>query len=187
MSRTCIKCGKDISDRPPRSIYCEDCAHERKKERSRECYARNYKKNKQPFMAECTICGKRFRVYPSTAERLKTCSVECRNQQLSRNMLNGLAAQKEPKRLEGLRKSPKTGRFETHIHAKAFTVTSPDGTVYNVRNLKLWCDQNEALHGATGKQAYTGFCNALSTIRGRREKRKMWHWHGWTIEDAEDM
>lgn len=50
-------------------------------------------------------------------------------------------------RIEGLQKSLKTGRFETNIHAKMWTLVSPNGITYYIKNLTNFIRENHHLFG----------------------------------------
>jgi len=81
--------------------------------------------------------------------------------------------EQETARLAGLHSSPKTGHFETHIHARSYLITAPDGTDYFCRNLRLWVDEHLHLLDGTPDQAYNGF---MSVRAGRART-----WRGWRV------
>lgn len=50
-------------------------------------------------------------------------------------------------RVAGLKKSEKTGRFETNIRAKKWTLVSPNGQIYHIKNLSLFVRENAEIFG----------------------------------------
>lgn len=50
-------------------------------------------------------------------------------------------------RVAGLKKSGKTGRFETNMHAKNWMLVSPNGIVYHIKNLTNFVRENAELFG----------------------------------------
>lgn len=87
------------------------------------------------------------------------------------------------KRVEGLKKSPKTGRFETNMHAKNWILTAPNGTVYKFRNLSMFIRNNPELFDVNGTDGdVLKIVRQLSHIRNCNKK-----WHGWTIREDENI
>jgi hypothetical protein len=78
--------------------------------------------------------------------------------------------------------SPKSGPFETNINAKDWTVVSPDGDQYAVRNLRLWCEQHaELFEPYAWRNAYAGLRQVAAWQRGQRP-RQVSQWRGWTLQ-----
>lgn len=84
---------------------------------------------------------------------------------------------------------PHTGPYETNQEAKLWRLVAPDGTRYEVRNLRLWTEQHVHLfpEGTTPHQAYSGLRQVNAWLRGRT-KRKVSSYKGWTLDSpAEEI
>lgn len=96
----------------------------------------------------------------------------------------------QQKATEKAKRSQKSGRFETNIHAKKWKLTSPDNQVYIVRNLYHFVRQNTHLFAPGdvvwkrrgGRRGAGGeYCNAtagLMNIPAGKAKS----WKGWKAE-----
>ena len=150
------------------------------------------KKNKK----KCLNCGKSFKCPPSS--KTVTCSKECSSRHRSRMHLGISNTWSEESRsqlsekgqtdnlkagTEAALKSPKSGPFETNVHAKNWTIESPDGDVFEVRNLSLWCRENAHLFDRPAKNAMAGIRQMHASMRGKT-KRPVSQWRGWKLLDV---
>ena len=99
---------------------------------------------------------------------------------------------------EQARKSPKSGKFESNIHAKKWQVVSPDNQVFIVKNLYQFVRDNPHLFNPLdivfkrqgGKRGTGGeYCNATAGLLNVSNKRQS-KWKGWDcrlIEDKHDL
>lgn len=145
---------------------------------SRECFAilKTQKKT-------CIICGTIFN--DPSCNMTKTCSPECSKQNRSRLHASGIYAGSLEKAHEVGKNHPLTGRFETHMHAKSWVIKSPEGKVYECRNLKNWLREHEHLIDGTIKQAWDGITKIKYTMQGKR-KHPSKSWKGWTLLEYGD-
>jgi hypothetical protein len=81
--------------------------------------------------------------------------------------------------------SPIAGPFETNYNALIWTIRSPDGTTYTMRNLNLWLRENIDLLPGTPEQARAGIMQIKRSRQGRT-KRPVNQWKGWTLISWED-
>lgn len=155
------------------------------------------------MIKKCVVCGKEFKSPPS--DKTITCSKECRSirrGQVSRGRklsekarANISEAAKKKGFTENLKKgtpsaqkSPKSGRFETNVSAKEWTIISPFGDEYHCRNLSEFIRKNPELFDIDGSEAewrriYAGF----KTIkRNTRLGKRGQSYHGWTVEIPEN-
>ena len=134
----------------------------------------------------CVICGKEFDCSPS--RNIVTCSHECKIKYLSKNhkglkhtlaaknkmsdarLQNPKCAELQKSATDAAKKSPKSGRFTTNVHAIDWHLVSPDGKDYYFHSLNFWMRENcKELFGfePDSKQFY----NAVSGLE--RVKRSM--------------
>lgn len=152
---------------------CDRPLGRNKKACSMACYSElrsNYKK--------CSICGSEFQTPPSS--ETTTCSPSCSTENRRRLAAAGTFQEGLAKAHRMIPKSPLTGRFETHMHAKEWVIQSPTGQVYKCRNLKLWVRENEDLFDGTVKQAFDGLVKIKASALGKR-KNKSYQWKGWRL------
>ena len=153
----------------------------------------------------CVICGKEFNCRPS--RNIVTCSHECKIKYISKNH-KGLKHTDETKskiskaRLQNPRcgiiqkiatdaakKSPKSGRYETNIHAIDWHLVSPDGKDYYFHSLNFWLRENcIELFGfePDSKQSYravTGLNRVKRSVMGRlpEGQRPGYSYKGWRV------
>jgi len=79
--------------------------------------------------------------------------------------------------------SPKSGPFETNIHAKNWVIQDPDGNIYNIVNLHNFFRENhELIPNRDYKQACAGFNRIKRTRLGKMPKGKECKtWYGWEL------
>lgn len=165
---------------------------------------------------KCVICGKPFRCSPS--DNYVTCSKECQSVRAGRALRTrveqgdhiyswtperrttarenpAVAAQRKAAQVLGTQaaqKSPVAGRFETNQNAKVWTLVSPEGKIYQVRNLLLWAREHTDLFDKppgdrSAQQIRAGFAAIAQTMRGGRgpEKRQRgsMSYLGWTLKE----
>ncbi|NDL68002.1 hypothetical protein [Anaerotalea alkaliphila] len=149
-----------------------------KKACSHACYAelrQNYK--------TCIVCGKQFP--DSKTNMTVTCSLECSKRHRKDLASSGIYDDALDAAHKITPVHPKTGSFETNIHAKSWTIKAPDGKVYKCRNLKLWCKEHADLFDGTPRQAWDGLAKIKYSAQGKR-KNRAYQWKGWTLIDYDD-
>jgi len=137
----------------------------------------------------CVICGK---IFTPPTESLsdtgeKTCSQECLDENNRRNGLHQTRLQKEVYRLmvEKIKLHPKCGDFATKSSANEYSLMSPQGKVFNFRNLALFVNDHwelfEHLPGGRITKALTrrSVCMALKKLAPWK-KLRLDEWRGWT-------
>ena len=96
---------------------------------------------------------------------------------------------------ENARKSPKSGKFESNIHAKMWQIVSPDNQVFIVKNLYQFVRDNPHLFNPMdivfkrqgGKRGTGGeYCNATAGLLNVSNKRQR-KWKGWDCRLIEDI
>lgn len=118
-------------------------------------------------------CGKEVIVQNNNLKSGHTTSCGCKREEIYNT---------PEKRIEGLKNSPRTGRFETNMHAKRWILTSQNGTVYRFKNLSMFIRNNPELFDIAGTDGdVSKIVKQLSYIRNSNRK-----WHGWTIREDED-
>ncbi len=115
------------------------------------CSMKCYAKLKSHYKL-CIICGEKFQDSPSNLN--KTCSSLCSVENRKRLAADGVNTAAMKKANEMASKSPLTGRFETHMHAKEWVIQTPDGQIYKCRNLKNWLREHEDMLDGTVRQAW---------------------------------
>ena len=76
--------------------------------------------------------------------------------------------------------SPISGPFESNINTSIWTIVSPEGITYRVRNLSLWIRQNAHTLPGTPEQAHAGFAQIKRCMQGKT-KRTVTQWKGWRL------
>lgn len=93
------------------------------------------------------------------------------------------------KATKSAQKSPKSGKCETNIHAKEWRLVSPDGQVFEIRNLYQFVRDNPHLFSlldtawkrTSGKRGTGGeYCNATAGLLNVTSKKTK-SWKGWHI------
>lgn len=143
----------------------------------------------------CAICGAPFKCSPS--DKIVTCSPVCRRERARRAKIGkGIkwpdqSRQKltqkgqSPNLMKGTPAamvSPIAGSFETNKQALVWTIISPEGIEYEVRNLNLWIKQNAYILPGTIEQAHAGFMQIKRSMLGKT-KRSVGQWKGWRLID----
>lgn len=165
--RVCLVCKKELPSKNKK--YC-----------SRECLSNGMK---EPYIKECIICSTSFTTV-KTSQRT-TCSYACNRKNRSRVAKQGLAKKMSDKAKVANANNPKLGRFDTHIHAKKWVVKSPDGQVYECRNLLHWLRENAHLIDGTPIQAWSNLA-AIKAYKSGRSDRVRNVWKGWTVLEWDD-
>ncbi len=147
----------------------------------------------------CTICGAVFQAPPSSKKI--TCCARCSSirkalahtgkphawgpEAKARLSAKGRTANLHLG-MPAARRSPIAGPFETNQEAKIWTVVSPSGRTYTVRNLtKFFRDNPDLIPGNTPSQAAHGIYEIHKTMRGKRVRsRGVWQWKGWRLLDV---
>lgn len=128
----------------------------------------------------CIVCGETYKTPPS-ASRITCGKPECVSahkvslveagvyDEVMRKML---AAKAE---CEILRKgSP------DHVNARSWVIQSPDGDVYECRNLLQWLREHEDMLDGTISQAWNGISKIKYSMQGKR-KNPSYQWKGWRL------
>ncbi|MGN7457447.1 hypothetical protein ACTHPH_21770 [Paenibacillus pasadenensis] len=155
---------------------CKVCGGERGRNKnacSRKCYStlrQNVKK--------CIICRLPFSAPPSSDK--VTCSIQCSKKNRQNLAAAGTFSAGIQKAHIALPHKPLTGRFDTHVNAKEWTIQAPDGTIHSCRNLKNWLRQHEDLLDGTVKQAWDGIVKIKYSMQGKR-KNPSYQWKGWRL------
>lgn len=141
----------------------------------------------------CVICGAEFNAPPSSNK--VTCSTPCRRERARRAATGRKRTWSEEKRARykargpspnlklgtpAARNSPKSGPFETNQNALVWTIRSPEGVAYTVRNLKLWLREHAEILPGTPEQAWAGIMQIKRSMDGKT-KRPVTQWKGWTL------
>ena len=137
------------------------------------CYAQ-YKTDQKI----CLVCGKKF-ADPASNDTV-TCSPECSRVHRQRLHESGIYAGTTEKAREVAKNHPLTGHFETHVNAKTWRIQSPDGQIYECRNLMLWLDEHSDILDGTVRQAWDGITKIKYSMQGKR-KNKSYQWKGWRL------
>lgn len=87
------------------------------------------------------------------------------------------------KRVDGLKKSPKTGSFETNIHAKNYVIETKHDT-FKIRNMSLFVRNNPELFGIKDKTDKKEVLNVVKNLSAIKDKGK--EWHGFRVFSGED-
>ena len=123
----------------------------------------------------CVVCGDEY--FGSFASKRRTCSDKCKIA-LRKQIAKELHA-------EGLRKlqaeSPVAQKGEINPHSKKWVIKSPDGIVYECRNLLHFFRENSDLIDGTPLNAFGGISKIKRSMQGRTGKRNHTHWKGWTL------
>lgn len=145
------------------------------------------------MIKHCRICGSAFKSPPSA--KTVTCSNSCRRERARRanTAKNRKWSARAVRRLSArgqtgnLRKgtaaalaSPLSGPFETNRNALEWTIQSPSGRIYNVRNLSLWLRRHRAVLPGTVQQARSGLMQIKRSMLGKT-RRPVGQWKGWRL------
>lgn len=100
----------------------------------------------------------------------------------------------QPKATEAAKISPKSGKFETNVHAKKWRITSPDNQVFIVTNLYQFVRDHthlflpgDVVFKRTGGKRGTGgeYCNATNGLANAyATKRGLWK--GWKCKQIKE-
>lgn len=107
------------------------------------------------------------------------------------NAIGGKISQ--PIAMRAAKLSPKSGKFETNIHAKKWRIVSPSNQIFIVRNLYQFVRDNSELFlpkdvifkRQGGKRGTGGeYCNATSGLRQAASSGRLWK--GWKCKQIKD-
>ena len=159
IDNTCPICGK------PKGRNKNTC--------SMDCYAKWKTQHKI-----CIVCGTIF-CDPQSNDTL-TCSPDCSKKHRQDLYTKGVYAESLEKAHEVMSIRPLTGPFETNINARDWVIQSPDGQIYECRNLKLWLREHAEMLDGTVEQAWDGISKIKYTMQGKR-KFPSHQWKGWRL------
>lgn len=142
----------------------------------------------------CVVCGAGFYAPPSSKKI--TCSKECSSVRKTETHKGKTFTWGDEARAEWAKRgktpnlqkgdaaakaSPIAGAFETNQEAKIWTVITPEGRQFLLRNLRKWCRENAELFAPDDWQlAYAGLRQVQAWFVGKR-KHPVTGWKGWTL------
>lgn len=147
----------------------------------------------------CIICGRVFECPKS--DKTVTCSKWC-SKEYARIRATGRKFSEETRKKQSEKakgrdmselqkkataaalESPKSGRFETNVNAKTWRLTSPDGKIYECRNLNLWSRENCELFGE--KQTESSAKKISGGLRMAKNGVRASSYKGWKVEETEE-
>lgn len=127
---------------------------------------------------ECVICGTSFACPPSNGN--KTCSRECASALRAQHRADGVYDVATAMMLKGKEASPILQGDEHHINAKVWVIVSPEGQVFECRNLAHWVREHADMLPGTSKQATDGIRKIKYGALGKRKKPAS-TWKGWRL------
>lgn len=166
---TCAICGIFLNKNSHNQKYCKKCA-------------KNHKY--QPKNYNCIVCNANF----TNKWKKNTCSPECekilRSQKSTERQPKGhkLSPELRQKCIDrGIAESvrlahmanPKTGAFDTNIHAKSWVLQDPCGNIYNITNLQNFFRKHPELIPET---TYSKATKRIQSLKYTGHK-----WHGWKL------
>ena len=136
----------------------------------------------------CPICKNIFIVFISS--RRSTCSPACRRKNhakirvgkchpwksekaiatIEKKKAKGFPKEVSDAAVAAIKKSPRTGAFETNRSALYWKLEDPKGNIYEFRNLALWCRNNAHLFGmepGKSKNISAGFGHVKLSMQGK--------------------
>ena len=137
----------------------------------------------RPELRLCVICGSEFETSPTN--ETFTCSKECAHAYRSDFSKSQKYIDQLNKAHEVRKTLPYMCATEEFIRAKSWKIKSPDGQVYECRNLMLWLREHSDMLDGTVKQAWDGITKIKYTMQGKR-KNKLYQWKGWTLLEYEE-
>lgn len=158
------------------SLPCPVCGKPRGRNKnacSMECYAKLKTNHKT-----CIVCGSTF-ADPQCNDTV-TCSPECSKKHRQNLYESGINTAALAKAHEMIPFSPLTGPFTTNINARDWVIQSPDGQIYECRNLKLWLREHADMLDGTVSQAWDGISKIKYSAQGKR-KNPSYQWKGWRL------
>lgn len=191
-------------------VRCERCGREKELgtyalKKAKSCGCLN---EAEPQYRKCAVCGKPFRVYPSTKKLC--CSLECGMKLRSQNGNSGgkkwsldakQRARKDEKRIaklasiqqEGMKAAlsiPEGQRGPQNREAKIWILIDPDGKYYKVINLLDWARKNKDLffgpsvpEDVAAIRISSGFKSIACSMRGvmSRKGKPATTYKGWRL------
>jgi hypothetical protein len=159
-----------------------------------ECHSALIKKQwlerKKKRMRVCVICGKEFEL--TKKKPRKTCSDICERESIRRSLAGkkpenwnkAYTPEAHKKRFLTLSKNPIRGRFDTHCRAKDYFLVSPEGDIYQGRNLLNFIRKNALIFevDALSDKAVSKIAWGLNSLRPsiKKHRHSAKSWHGWT-------
>jgi hypothetical protein len=146
------------------------------------------------MIKHCIICGAEYKAPPS--EHRSTCGhakcvLERKRQSHVGKFNKWNDDSRQLKSAQGMtanlrqgtpaaKASPIAGAFETNQNALVWTIESPGGEIFEVRNLILWLRNPAVLLDGTPEQARAGICQIKRCMEGKT-KRQVSQWKGWRL------
>ena len=163
--KKCIICGKTLVKNQKK--YC-----------SKKCYG----KSKQGYKT-CPVCGKKF---PEWERSLKICcSKECSKKNREEMYKRGVYSESIDKMRKGHAEKIKEIGPDNFWIAKGWVIQSPEGEIFECRNLLNFIRENPDLFDGTTKQAFDGIVKIKASYQGKR-KNPCFTWKGWKLLDWND-
>ena len=126
----------------------------------------------------CVVCGEAF-ADPQSNPTV-TCGPDCSKAHRQDLYAKGVNTAALEKAHEVSPTRPLTGPFVTNINARDWVIQSPDGRIYECRNLMLWLRDHADLLDGTVKQAWDGISKIKYSMQGKR-KNLSHQWKGWRL------
>lgn len=165
MEKLCAVCGKPLIKQQIK--YC-----------SKKCMGLG----KQGYKI-CPVCGKTF---PEWERSTKICcSPECSKKYRSEQHKEGKYDDSIVRMRQGFQDKVNAMDPEEMWTAKGWVIQSPNGQVYECRNLMHFIRENPDLFDGTPKQAFDGFAKIKASYQGKR-KNPCYSWKGWKLLSYSD-
>ena len=140
----------------------------------------------------CIICSKAFYAPPSSKKL--TCSRECSTKNRKQLHICHAWNEEAKQRLKKKGQTPNLqlgvaavklsligGSFETNQEAKEWCIQSPDGLIYEFRNLRLWAKNNGHLFDNPNPDTIAhGFYALKRSLQGKTQRPHN-HYKGWLL------
>lgn len=160
MEKICAVCGKPLVRQQRK--YC-----------SKKCMGLG----KQGYKI-CISCGKQFK--SPACDMVVCCSTQCSRKHRQELHNNGIYDETMNKLHEGFRKKVNSLNPGEMWTAKGWVIQSPDGQIYECRNLKNFIQEHPDLFDGTTRQAVDGFVKIKASYLGKR-KNPCYTWKGWKL------
>ncbi len=145
---------------------------------------------------ECVVCGEEFQAPPSSKKI--TCGKLCSSIRKSESHRGKTHPWSAPARqrlrergqtinltlgTEAARRSPVSGPFPTNRNALVWTIESPEGKLFTMRNLNRFIRTHPTMFDGTLNQARSGFTQMRRSQQGKT-KRPVSQWKGWRLHSV---
>ena len=159
----CRVCGKPTG----RNKYC--------------CSAKCYADFRQHYRL-CAVCHTPFKCPPTSD--VKCCSKKCSEIYRSDLHKKGVYDESISKMIAARDAYFAEHNGENHPNAKRWVIQSPDGKIYECRNLLNFIRENPDLFDGTARRACDGIIKIKASMQGKR-KNPCYSWRGWKLLEWE--